>query len=358
MMPWRILLSVLGGIVALGAATPCLWDKDTLEQERARFPSALELITGKFPRHSRAYYEWRVRDRRGRMEAGEDEPQIFDDLAVAFSKLGDDARAIELMVEKELRHPGRYETAANLGTFHLHSGHLEQGIAHIGLALEIDPGAHFGREIYQELLARYLLLRRGKSDSVPLPLQPAPPPLFVEPTEGFWAFVRRERGVQAANKVAEIDAAVKGVLGMLRFGDHESPALLEALSEASYQVEDEAARTAYRAKAEAALATQTPKPNQFENLELAEVERVFETELADAAQWWRELEAKERYWIESGDNVDERYAEAFYAKVPRVNDAGAGRYRMLSRYGGLASAVTIAIAACYLVALARRAKPE
>jgi hypothetical protein len=41
----------------------CIWDYDTLAMERQRFPHALELITGKFLRHSAAFYEWRVQDR-------------------------------------------------------------------------------------------------------------------------------------------------------------------------------------------------------------------------------------------------------------------------------------------------------
>ncbi len=36
----------------------CLWDTDTLQMERQRFPDALELITGKFLRHSREFYDW------------------------------------------------------------------------------------------------------------------------------------------------------------------------------------------------------------------------------------------------------------------------------------------------------------
>ena len=91
--------------VFLSAAAPCLWDYDTLKQERARFPTALELITGQFPRHSDSYYRWRIEDRSARMAAGEKTPEMFDDLAVAHSKLGDDKRAIEIMAEKEALHP-------------------------------------------------------------------------------------------------------------------------------------------------------------------------------------------------------------------------------------------------------------
>ena len=51
------------------AADACVWDSDTLEQERSRYPTALELITGKFLRHTREFYEWRIRDRLGAAES-------------------------------------------------------------------------------------------------------------------------------------------------------------------------------------------------------------------------------------------------------------------------------------------------
>ncbi|MCH1440611.1 MAG: hypothetical protein L7W43_13205, partial [Rubripirellula sp.] len=54
----------------------CLWDRDTLVMERQRFPTALELITGKFLRHSADFYRWRVDDRRKRIEA-EPSPELY-----------------------------------------------------------------------------------------------------------------------------------------------------------------------------------------------------------------------------------------------------------------------------------------
>ena len=45
-----------------------LWDYDTLEQEKAIFPSALELITGKFPQHGPDFHRWRIADRNRRLQ--------------------------------------------------------------------------------------------------------------------------------------------------------------------------------------------------------------------------------------------------------------------------------------------------
>jgi hypothetical protein len=42
----RRFLAVLLVLLATPSVWACLWDYDTLKQERSRFPSTLELITG------------------------------------------------------------------------------------------------------------------------------------------------------------------------------------------------------------------------------------------------------------------------------------------------------------------------
>ena len=56
-----VFLGLLG--VSLPQLQACLWDHDTLLVERGRFPQTLELITGKFLRHSTEFYRWRIADR-------------------------------------------------------------------------------------------------------------------------------------------------------------------------------------------------------------------------------------------------------------------------------------------------------
>lgn len=48
---------MLAWVVIAPALVACLWDYDTLAMERSRFPSTLELITGKFLRHSPEFYQ-------------------------------------------------------------------------------------------------------------------------------------------------------------------------------------------------------------------------------------------------------------------------------------------------------------
>ena len=64
-------------------------------------------------------------------------------------------------------YPGRYETAANLGTFYFHAGKLAEGLPHIDRALAINPDAHFGRERVQKRLVEYVVAR-NKAGALPL----------------------------------------------------------------------------------------------------------------------------------------------------------------------------------------------
>ena len=84
--------------------------------ERQRFPSVLELITGTFLRHSNEFYRWRVEDRKTKIEV-QATPDLFDDLAVAYEKLGETDNAIRVINQKSVLFPGLYSTHANLGTF-------------------------------------------------------------------------------------------------------------------------------------------------------------------------------------------------------------------------------------------------
>lgn len=332
----RIFLFALGAILCLSAKpVPCLWDYDTLAQERSRFPSALELVTGKFPRHSDDYYRWRIEDREARRAAGESSPELFDDIAVAHDKLREHQRAIALMKEKESLFPGLYETAANHGTFLIHAGRLEQGADEIRRAITINPDAHFGREIYQELLVRYVIERREAGATSPLYEGTVQP--YNGPHENFWTFLVRELAIKDDGVEPAAQAAVKGLLGMLRFGYHDSPILLEALADvllcdpdhdgkrlacrallkAGMEVDDEAAKKLFRKKASIALSTQTVKGKGYspDNIEVAAVEASFKAELADADAYWNELVANERAWIAAGDDVDARFHETYYAEA-------------------------------------------
>ena len=334
---WTTLIAMT--LVLPSFAMACLWDYDTLMQERSRFPSVLELITGKFPRHTQEFYEWRVKDRQKKIAATGATPELLDDLAVAFDKIGDHDQAIATMELAEQEFPGRYETAANQGTFYFHAKRLEEGIPHIERALQIKPDAHFGREKYQLLLVKYLLSKQvdGKTK---LPLTEFNSDGDQAIGSRFRDFVRQDLSDDAER--AEIEKAIQGILGMMRFGKHDSPILLEALGDllyygegdrsnnqqlasraylqASYLTKDQPeVSSAYRRRAEVMLSLQMGGSGPNGTLTLAELESTFQKELSDANAWTLTVVNDEHHWLASSPDPDAAYA-AKYASDPEVPD--------------------------------------
>jgi tetratricopeptide (TPR) repeat protein len=313
-------------------AFACLWDRDTLKQEQARFPETLELITGKFLRHSKEFYQWRIQDRLAKLKTDPRNLAYLDDLAVAYEKVGDHAKAVETILKKEDIQPGLYETYSNLGTFYILAGEFEKGLPFIDKALAINPDAHFGREKYQKSLVKYAI-GRMKDGKLSFPMQkiPTEPHTGSENSFGFQAFLffdpdREER-----------QNAVKGVLGMMRFANHENPLLLESLGDllfrqvssddgkqlaaraylkASYAVDDPIAKEGYRKLAERAI---YPKQHwgTLTQFTLANVEDNFQKELAEAENWYNDLHAKELEWIRAGTDVEAEF-DRLYAEEPGI----------------------------------------
>jgi len=154
--------------VLAAPAAACIWDDDTLLDERRGLPGVAEVIAGKWERHSPFFYEHRVTVMAARLAKDANDLAAYDNLAVAYEKLGKADDAIAVMLKKDKVKPGEYTTEANLGTFYLHTGDMENGIAHIRKALEINPDAHFGREKYQLMAAEYL--QRAKANPSELDL--------------------------------------------------------------------------------------------------------------------------------------------------------------------------------------------
>jgi tetratricopeptide (TPR) repeat protein len=323
------LACALALVAAAPAARACIWDRDTLAQERARFPTALELLTGKFIRHTPEFYAWRLRDRQARIAANPDDLALVDDLAVAHDKLGQHAEAIAATQAILPRAPRRYETLANLGTFYLHSGDFERGLEFIDRALEVNPDAHFGRERYQRWLAEYLMTHRDGAAPVQLPL-------FARAPHGFEVFLADKHGVEQLS-LEHTQEAVRGVLGMMRFGKHDSPILCEVLGDllsapgfldgallaaraylmAADNTDDRAARAAYRAQADAVLALQIANFGDHRRIPLAELEQALRRERAEADAWYAEFAALEAAWIRDSPDPEAEVAR-FFAAEPTV----------------------------------------
>jgi tetratricopeptide (TPR) repeat protein len=329
----RWVVAVVVVAVLPSAALACLWDHDTLRMERQRFPGTLELITGKFLRHTPEFYEWRIKDRVAKLQSDPDNLAYLDDLGVAYDKTGQHQKAIETALAAEKIKPGRYETEANLGTFLIHSGKLEEGLKHIDRAIAINPNAHFGREKYQKYLVEYTMKRRAAGRLKP-PLVVGEP-LQQETFTEFVKAIHRANNPQALFE-PERQAALKGVLGIMKFGRHDSPALLEALGslllyaenldpsmdakrlaaraylKASYEVPHEEAKADYRLKATYAIMFQTRGRGTREELPLEELEREFQRELAEAREWYEELRQNELSWIRDGKDPEREFDRLYY----------------------------------------------
>lgn len=148
-------------------AAACYWDYDTLSEEAKGKLEVVDALVGRVRRFPAIYYTKRIELARPKAESGDFD--AFDNLAVAYSRLGKQDEAIKWIRAKRaamLKFPDRvddgvrYRTESNEGTFWLvkylsaspdeaEVKWLETGREMIARAIEIDPNAHFGREKVQ-----------------------------------------------------------------------------------------------------------------------------------------------------------------------------------------------------------------
>lgn len=145
-----------------------------------RYAMVHDVLTERYPRHGRAYYEERNRRVRAALEtAGTPDERwpLADDLGAGLDFLGEHDEAVAVLRRKRAEQEaagisGRamYTTYANLGTFLIHGafgeaiagdaaarGRLEEGRALIDRAIAVNPGAHFGREAWQAVAVESIL---------------------------------------------------------------------------------------------------------------------------------------------------------------------------------------------------------
>jgi hypothetical protein len=152
-----------------------------------RFAMVHDVIHERFPRHGQAYYKERNKQTRAKLAklAANDQKSfpLTDDLAIGLRHLDRTDEAIALMRAKlarqqAMKYTGRdlYTTSANLGTLLIHANYarasagdveavkrLREGVALIRKSVELNPGAHFGREKWQAALAEFHLAAMEKS---------------------------------------------------------------------------------------------------------------------------------------------------------------------------------------------------
>src|SRR5262249_46974657 len=160
-------------------------------------------------------YRWRIDNRLYKLKYEPDNLAYYDDLAVAYEKVGDHDKAIETIRIKDKKKPGVYETKSNLGTFLMLRADPDEGLEHIDSSLAINPDGHFGREKYQKELAEYMISRRKDGKTV-LPLYAEADFLDSFSFAAFLSGAKPYEGRRAMDE-GERQRAVKGVLGMMRF---------------------------------------------------------------------------------------------------------------------------------------------
>lgn len=305
-------------LFASSLALSCMWYSETIVTEEIPFPTDLELISGNFPRHGQEYYRWVVGKREARIHAPKhNDSTDYDEWAWALEKLGKPDSAVNVMRLKRARFSNTYETMANLGTFLFHCGRLAEGLPYIDTAIRMNPEAHFGREIYQRYLVEYFLLRTKA-----LPMEPATDTSHKE--KGFADFVARKLGVDRLLP-HQREKAIKGILGMMRFGDYRSPVLLEAWADlergSSYSKPAlgylQAARRTQGSTAQGyrKLVADLPRLQVFSDLE----KTLASSDSASDARF-ETIVAAERKWIQQGIAVDSAYRANFLVvKVKRMD---------------------------------------
>ena len=344
-------------------ALACGWDWDTIQMEKQQFPQIHELITGKFYRHSQELYYWRIKDRTVRIQKYPDSLHLYDDLAMAYDKTGESKKAIEIMLKKEKRKPGLYETYANLGLFYMHANDMKNGVDYVKKALKVNPNAHFGREKYQLYLGEYIL-EKFPDGNITLPLSKGK-------TTGFYHYLLKHefknKDYKSEAHFKELSDAIKGVSGMMTFANYRSPVLLETLADLLLHTNSHrgAGHLASRAYLKASLETEgeiskayyekakwareqnyaslniipeeymermkqehhdkvdsiTGKLSEVPVYRMEQLEIALKIEVQLAEQWFDSIRNDEIEWIKSGKNPDNEFAKKYYGNKNLKNKA-------------------------------------
>ncbi|WP_309712325.1 hypothetical protein [Armatimonas sp.] len=149
-----------------------------LTRETPDIPGIVEVITGRFPRNPSLYYSLRIERCQLLLAANPNQLALYDDISVAYDKLGKSGEALSWIEKKRPRIPAHntealYRYFANAGTFRAHRWlregakderikELEQARDEIAEAVRLKPDAHFGREAAQLQAMDWILHERNK----------------------------------------------------------------------------------------------------------------------------------------------------------------------------------------------------
>jgi hypothetical protein len=154
-----------------------------------------DVLHERYPRHGPDYYRarnaaarkgWEEHQARHRQDELPDAHtlSLLDDLGVGLDQVGEHAEAVEVLRDKLRRQQaaglkGRalYTSFANLGTVLIHGNfraaqsgsaaaqaRLREGLDFVRQSIEVNPEAHFGREVWQAIAVEYFLTVCEKPD--------------------------------------------------------------------------------------------------------------------------------------------------------------------------------------------------
>jgi tetratricopeptide (TPR) repeat protein len=148
-------LLVLFMSLAVSVCRACLWDATTLTEEKQRHPELAKVVLGELPPAEDPKL-MRERIEKLMAERRENEVMWWNNLAVAYIKLGELKEAVALLESVTNRFANDYGIHANLGTAYHLMGRYREAEKEIARDLEINPDAHFGLERYHLALLKYL----------------------------------------------------------------------------------------------------------------------------------------------------------------------------------------------------------
>ncbi len=152
-----------------------------------RFAMVHDVLHERYARHGKEYYQERNRRVRRELETLKPQPTVeaesteryfslLDDLGAGLDHLGEPDEVVRVLRDKLKQQQTRgyhgralYTTYANLGTFLIHGSfrqacggnaeakdRLAEGLGFIHKSIEVNPGAHFGRESWQAVAVEFL----------------------------------------------------------------------------------------------------------------------------------------------------------------------------------------------------------
>ncbi len=166
-----------------GTARACLNDRDSdsLANEAQGLPDVVRVVTGRFERNPPLFYQMRINRVRQEIARHPEHLALYDDVAVAYDRLGKDNEAIAWIEKKRAQLAGTswktaspeireawYRYYANVGTFRVHRwikaradrtklAEVTRARDEIARAIQIKPNAHFNRERYQLAAMHWIL---------------------------------------------------------------------------------------------------------------------------------------------------------------------------------------------------------